>query len=33
MTTNLVGLSGDEATIVVIDKKTGKEKRLKIHRE
>ena len=33
MTTNLVGLSGDEATIVVIDKKTGKEKKLKIYQE
>lgn len=33
MVTNLVDLSGNEATIVVIDKKTGKEKKLKIYQE
>lgn len=33
MTTNLVDLSGDEATIVVIDKTTGKEKQVVIRQE
>lgn len=33
MTTNLVDLSGDEATIVVIDKTTYKEKQIVIRQE
>ena len=33
MTTNLVNLTGDEATITVLDKQTGKERDVKIHLE
>lgn len=33
MTTNLVNLSGDEAEIVIVDKKSGREKKLTIRRE
>lgn len=33
MTTNLINLSGEEATIVVLDKQTGKERKVTIRKE